>query len=268
MARKISQALGKDVEVWHDYISVPQWSPDLKTSILQVVNRIYAGSALTVVHLEDVTPAMVDKFLHAPEDSARLSGMVGLCNAKWFSRVWTAMEYIRSANVRVMDSEMRLHGEESADVYQKQLDMFWHEQVAKYGGDAQRLEVRLEMGKNMMPWNIGPMIQCRAESKNRNFGLSFALLSRRGCRDKRDFLYALQGTITGHSVTELDGHNWDEMYLRLAQFGPEDGLDVRNMPANNVREGYHDVYVSLLSYPFLFLNFTSALPRLPVLHTV
>ncbi|WYZ39670.1 hypothetical protein EsH8_IV_000011 [Colletotrichum jinshuiense] len=258
MARSISKALRKNVEVWHDYISVPQWSPSLKISILQSVHRIYASSTLTVVHLEDVTPMMVDKFLYASDDAARLDGMVGICNAQWYSRVWTAMEYIRSANVRVMDSELQLHGEESAQLYQKQLSGLWNEQVTKHGGDVHGLEARLEIGKNIMPWNLGPLGKCRADSKSRNFGLAFALLCRRGCRDKNDFLYALQGIITGNSVTELGGRDWDEMYLNLArqclkegdytpllmtpEFGPKDGLDVRNMPANNVSEGYNDVY--------------------------
>lgn len=114
-----------------------------------------------------------------------------------------------------------------------------------------------------MPWNLGPLSACRANSRRRNFGLAFALLSRRGCRDSNDFLYALQGVITGQSVTGLDGSNWDETYLRLAlgclrdgdytpllmtpEFGPEDGLDVRNMPANSVQEGYNDTYVSIFS---------------------
>ncbi|KAJ5010655.1 hypothetical protein K4K57_006884 [Colletotrichum sp. SAR 10_99] len=233
-----------------------QWSPTFKTYILEAVHKIYASSTLTVVHLDDVTPAMVDKFLHATEGAARLEGMIGICNAKWYSRVWTAMEYIRSTKVRVMDSEKQLHGEDSAQLYQPQLHQLWGEQIAKNEGID--LEDRLEIGKNIMPWNLGSLDLCRADSKSRNFGLAFALLSRRGCRDKNDFLYALQGIITGYSTTKLAGCDWDEIYLNLAhrclsdgdytpllvtpEFGPDGGLDVRNMPANNVNEGYNDVY--------------------------
>ncbi|KAF3800686.1 hypothetical protein GCG54_00003585 [Colletotrichum gloeosporioides] len=262
IAQNISKALGQDIEVWHDYISVPQWSPTFKTYILEAVHKIYASSTLTVVHLDDVTPTMVDKFLHATEEAARLEGMIGICNAKWYSRVWTAMEYIRSTKVRVMDSEKQLHGEDSVQLYQPQLNQFWGEQIAKNGGTD--LEERLEIGKNIMPWNLGSLDLCRANSKSRNFGLAFALLSRRGCRDKNDFLYALQGIITGYSTTKLAGCDWDEMYLNLAhrclrdgdytpllvtpEFGPDDGLDVRNMPANNVNEGYNDVYAFPLGH--------------------
>ncbi|KAL0938245.1 uncharacterized protein CTRU02_207976 [Colletotrichum truncatum] len=259
IAKSVSKALRKDVEIWHDYISVPQWSPTVKTAILQAMHRVYAESALTVVHLEDVTPTMMDIFLDGEDDEARLKGMIGICNAKWYSRVWTAMEYIRSAKVRIMDSEFRLHGEESAQVYQEQLNKFWSEQIVKNEGDVKELEARLDIGENIVPWNLGSLSLCRADSNSRNFGLAFALLSRRGCRDNYDFLYALQGIITGSSVTKLDGENWDKSYLNLAQqclkegdytpllmtpeFGPEDGLDVRNMPANNVAEGYNDVYL-------------------------
>ncbi|KAL3292687.1 Nicotinate-nucleotide diphosphorylase [Colletotrichum asianum] len=253
IAHSISKALGQDIE----------WSLTLKTSILEVVHKIYASSTLTVVHLDDVTPTMVNKFLHATEDTARLEGMIGICNSKWYSRVWTAMEYIRSAKVRVMNSEKQLHGEDSAQLYQPQLNQFWGEQTAKNG--CHDLEAQLEIGKNIMPWNLGSLDLCRADSKSRNFGLAFALLSRRGCRDKYDFLYALQGIITGYSTTKLSGCDWDEMYLNLAylclregdytpllvtpEFGPDDGLDVRNMPANDVNEGYNDVYGSTYAFP-------------------
>lgn len=117
---------------------------------------------------------MVNKFLHATEDAARLEGMIGICNAKWYSRVWTAMEYIRSAKVRVMDSEKQLHGEDSAQLCQPQLNQFWGEQTAKNG--CHELEAQLEIGKNIMPWNLGSLDLCRADSKSRNFGLAFSLV--------------------------------------------------------------------------------------------
>lgn len=39
--------------------------------------------------------------------------------------------------------------------------------------------------------------------------------------------------------------------LVTPEFGPDDDLDVRNMPANNVNEGYNDVYVSIYAQPWL-----------------
>lgn len=42
------------------------------------MHRVYAESALTVVHLEDVTPTMMDIFLDGEDDEARLKGMIGI----------------------------------------------------------------------------------------------------------------------------------------------------------------------------------------------
>ncbi|KAL8369918.1 hypothetical protein RB595_000329 [Gaeumannomyces hyphopodioides] len=266
IARSISQGVDGDFEVWHDYIGVPQWTPQLKTNILQVIHKIYSSAALTVMHFDDVTPAMIRAFTHGKTDEERMQGMLGICNAKWYSRVWTAMEYIRSPKVRFMDSELNIYSDDGAEhLFQDRLDRFWKEQVAK-SGSTHKLEARVNIDDNIMPWSLGPLTLCRSP-QNRNFGLAFALLSRRGCQSRYDFMYALYGIVTNSATTaaamELQHGSWEERYLRIAlhcveagdytpllitpEWAPGDGKpDVRWMPGNNVNEGYHDHYAYLL----------------------
>ncbi|KAL8359264.1 hypothetical protein RB601_007956 [Gaeumannomyces tritici] len=267
IARSISQGVDGDFEVWHDYISVPQWTPQLKTNILQAIHKIYSSAALTVMHFDDVTPAMIRAFTHGKTDEERIQGMLGICNAKWYSRVWTAMEYIRSPKVRFMDSESNIYSDDGAEhLFQNRLDLFWKEQVAK-SSSTHELEARMNISDNIMPWSLGPLTLCR-DPRSRNFGLAFALLSRRGCQSQYDFLYALHGIVTGSataaaSAVELQRGSWDERYRRIAlgcveagdytpllmtpEWAPGDiEPDVRWMPANNINEGYHDHYAYLL----------------------
>lgn len=225
------------------------------------------------MHFNDVTPAMVRAFTHGKTDEERIEGMLGICNAKWYSRVWTAMEYIRSPRIRFMDSGSNLYSDDGAEhLFQDRLDQFWKEQVTK-SGSTHELEARVNVDENILPWSLGPLTLCRSP-QSRNFGLAFALLSRRGCQSQHDFLYALHGIVTGSAAAPAAaaagateqlqrGSSWEERYLRIAlrcveagdytpllvtpEWAPADGEpDVRWMPANNVNEGYHDHYAYLL----------------------
>ncbi|KAL8308238.1 hypothetical protein RB593_006520 [Gaeumannomyces tritici] len=261
IARSISQSVQENRELWHDYVSVPQWTPELKTNILESIHKIYNFAILTVVHLNDVAPVTINAFTRGESDEKRRQGMLGICRAKWFSRVWTAMEYIRSPKVWLMDSELQLHTDENANsLFRNTMNSFWAGQVIK-AGSTHKFEADIDISHNIVPWNLGPLDWCRNHQK-RNFGLAFSLLARRGCQSRDDFLYALHGIVTG-STAEVKGMlqcvSWEERYIRIAlycieagdytpllitpEWAPQDGEpNVRWMPANNVREGYHDNY--------------------------
>jgi len=41
-------------EIWHDYITVPQWEPTVKLKIIHSIPQIYARAKFTTMHLHDV----------------------------------------------------------------------------------------------------------------------------------------------------------------------------------------------------------------------
>lgn len=105
-ANSIYESLEKEtsssIEMWYDYLSVPQWHDPLKMKILSLIPKIFQNSRFTLVVMEDVTAKVLARLRDGKSLEERVSGITGVCNAKWFSRVWTMMEFVRANHLRVM----------------------------------------------------------------------------------------------------------------------------------------------------------------------
>ncbi|CAI0652720.1 unnamed protein product [Colletotrichum noveboracense] len=207
-----------DSELWHDYFSVPQWTDQLKSRILLTIHRIFEQAHTTIIHFDGLTPAVVDKLHRGRTSHERLSGLTGVCNEKWFTRMWTAMEFVRSRSVRMMTSDFQLvQGDDGTDpAFLGKLRQVWGQEVEAHGGDVWGLEdsVGMRTSENLVPWNLGPLQQVRSLHRT-NFAMAFALLSKRGCRDEMDFLHGLRG-ITQSNYEEPPGPNFRRGYLHVA----------------------------------------------------
>ena len=83
----VFQGLGKSVEIWHDYISVPQWRDEAKWAIIQAIPQIFERAMLTTAYLSDLDVASISAMREGSSSSERCRGISIICNAKWFSRV-------------------------------------------------------------------------------------------------------------------------------------------------------------------------------------
>ncbi|VUC25625.1 unnamed protein product [Clonostachys rosea] len=52
--RGLAGSIEGDFEIWHDYVSVPQWIPELKRQIIGSIPEIFKRSQPTVAHFSDV----------------------------------------------------------------------------------------------------------------------------------------------------------------------------------------------------------------------
>lgn len=95
--------IDEETEIWYDYISVPQWEENIKARILRAIPDIFYDADFTLVHLDDVDDKTIELVRYGNNRNDRIAGVRGICNARWFKRVWTVMEYVRSRNVRVMN---------------------------------------------------------------------------------------------------------------------------------------------------------------------
>ncbi|RBQ76126.1 hypothetical protein FVER14953_11826 [Fusarium verticillioides] len=91
-------------ELWLDYISVPRWSDALRSNILPIMDKLFSTAETTVLYFDDVTPNVVNELYKDERTPERLSSVISVCNFKYFKRVWTAMEFIRSERARTMIS--------------------------------------------------------------------------------------------------------------------------------------------------------------------
>ncbi|KAL0939179.1 uncharacterized protein CTRU02_205789 [Colletotrichum truncatum] len=180
-------------ELWHDYLSVPQWTDILKNRILQVIPDIFNRAHTTTAYLDDVHLHHVHQLQNGKTLDERLSGITGICKAKWFKRMWTAMEFVRSRQVRMMVADYLLLEPSNDPMLLNKLHKVYDEEVQKSGDSVYSLEARVNMiSGNLVPWCLGPLREIRF-SQPTNFGMAFALLSKWLYRDGIDFLHALRG---------------------------------------------------------------------------
>ncbi|KAM7186619.1 hypothetical protein V8F20_011322 [Naviculisporaceae sp. PSN 640] len=181
-------------EMWHDYLSVPQWTGDVKTNILGSIHTIFSTATTTLFYFHDLRDDAVRKLRYGESSEERLEGMTAVCNALWFGRTWTAMEFVRtSGRVRMMTTDYKPVGCPDDPVFLGRLYEVWEQELEKHE-TVYDLERKVNIGHSLVPWNLGTLAQVRALGKT-NFAMAFALLSKRECRDESDFLYALSGIV-------------------------------------------------------------------------
>ena len=154
---------GKRFEIWHDYISVPQWQAEVKRAIIQKIPQIFERAMLTTAYLSDLDAANISAMREGRTSTERCRGISNICNAKWFSRVWTAMEFTRSPNICFMTkdfilvnkhlhgiSEQHLHGTSAHHDLVEELEHKWSTEIGE-DGSATRIEALVGMGYNLVP---------------------------------------------------------------------------------------------------------------------
>jgi hypothetical protein len=157
------------------------------------IHEIFGRSHTMIVHLDDVGPEVVRKLYE---------GVTGICNARWFGRIWTAMELVRSGRVRTMTSDGRLVADEEAvePVFLNKLHAVSADEVRLQHNCVFCVEEAAGMthdaGGNLVPWNMGPLLEVK-RLRRTNFAMAYALLSMRGGRDRMDFLHAFCGIVVG-----------------------------------------------------------------------
>lgn len=219
-------------EVWHDYLSVPQWNSVLKARILPEIHRLFGMAYATVVVFEDLSPNTVHRLKYGTTSEERLKGLLGVCKAKWFQRMWTAMELVRSHKVRMMTGNYQLVNGPEDPAFLGRIHEVWNQELKKYlwvhdlehkarslqleEGTTMSNDVQSDITKgrssaiptaeqlqkvapNLIPWELGPLKEIK-RIKIAPFAMATALLSKRRCRDELDFLYALRGIIRAPSA--------------------------------------------------------------------
>lgn len=218
--------LPRDFEVWHDYISVPQWTPSLKSQIIGSIPKLFQKAWMTVASISDVELCSIDQMRNGGTAEQRCRGISDLCNAKWLSRVWTAMELTQSQKLRAMAKEFALIDEDPA--YKSivtEIMCRWRDEIRRHG-NSHDLERMAGIGNNLVPWQLGPLQEVMTEvekGKPTPFGTAHELLARRCVTIERDFFHALLGlTKPGKTEDNLDKDNRRAL-LEAAKYCVEKG---------------------------------------------
>ncbi len=207
-----SGEISESDEVWHDYISVPQWSNNIKDRILLAIPDIFQSAHVTCIHFDDLRKDTVRMLYEGQTSDERVKAITEICNLKWFSRVWTAMEYVRSRRVISINQDAKVCSQSGDPLFLNHMLEVWFDELPKHGS-VHHLEARAEIGEKLVPWNLGPFRDMGVPSV---FGQAFVLLSKRRCRSNHDFLHALLGLVEPTSERLLE-HDFKREYERIAR---------------------------------------------------
>lgn len=220
VCRGLATSIPKHFEIWHDYISVPQWQPDLKGQIIQAIPQIFNRADLTIAHLSDIEAKSVIAMREGTSVDERCHGISNMCNAKWFSRVWTVMEYTQSQRLQLMLQDYTLveaHG--LFNPFVQELFSSWSDENKKIG-NGQDTEQMVGMGNNLVPWQLGPLKLVRKQNEKgyrTMFATAHELLARRCITIPRDFFHALLGILKTDLTESQLSTDEQEAMLQIAR---------------------------------------------------
>lgn len=208
------------VDIWHDYISVPQWQSDLKSKIVGAIPRIFKEAKTTVAFLSDVDVDNIRAMREGKTVEERCWGISRICNARWFSRVWTAMEHTQSKQVRAMFASYEFVEDFGVKIpIIHELVQAWNAEV-KQKGNAQETEILVGMGNNLVPWQLGPLELVRWQnqiSKKTHFAMAHELLARRCVTIPFDFFIGLLHILKPDLKEKIAGAEMKEGLLQVAR---------------------------------------------------
>lgn len=250
ICRSLAHELPGEFEVWHDYISVPQWMARLKNQIIKSIPSLFKNALMTIAYLSDVDVGHFKAMRERKTMEARCRAISILCSASWFSRVWTTMELTQSSDIRAMAKGYKLveHGSEP---FFSEMSSRWDEEV-KRDGWARNLENLVGMNNgSLVPWQLGGVGLLRRQRLNgqrTGFAEAYQGLSRRCVTQPQDFFHALQGML-GTYASETSLGDPQKMITEIAKTRLSEGdfspLFIKPASAQtnirNMEHGYLDL---------------------------
>ncbi|KAI1874601.1 hypothetical protein JX265_004809 [Neoarthrinium moseri] len=191
-------------EVWHDYISVPQWQYEIQRQLLLQIPTIFAFPALMIMHLDDSNSFHLRQLEDPDSYTTFVEAISHVTQSRWFDRMWVALEYIQSQEVSILSKYFDISDTSAADLsalaasnlgkYAKRLGQDRFNQIAKSKGFQWQKRVSWD---DMEVWK-------RIDPKYRSLGAAIFIIGQKQCRDPHDYFFALRGLLDlGQNQTEI-----------------------------------------------------------------
>jgi hypothetical protein len=199
----VTKKLGS-VEIWHDYLSVPQWQVGVQQQLLLQIPTIFLFPPQMVMHLDDVQASDLYNIQAPSSYTCFIDAISKLTKSRWFDRMWVTLEYIQSKEVIILTQyfdifetpAMELSNLAGANIgkFVKRLGQDRFNQLSRTKGF--QWEKRASWG-DMETWKT-------LNLKYRNLGAAILIIAQKKCRDPRDCFFAFRGLLNlRHNKTEI-----------------------------------------------------------------
>lgn len=99
---------GKPTEIWHDYLSIPQWQKSVQQQLLLILPDIYALPSGIIVHHHDVASVCYENLFISESEEPVLEALWGVAASRWFSRMWVTLEYVCSQKAQILTRDWEI----------------------------------------------------------------------------------------------------------------------------------------------------------------
>ncbi|CAG9951655.1 unnamed protein product, partial [Clonostachys rosea f. rosea IK726] len=180
-----------DCEIWHDYISVPQWRADVQKQLLLSIPEIYNYATKTAIHLDDVKSVHIANQAKSSPYNRFIIDFTTIIKSRWFDRMWVALEYIRSKDVVILTEDYMVCEHNARDLCLR-LDAL-HSKWVKQRGNSDVTEEIWKQNTTLKRMNSWIDMEAWKNEKGmyRTLGWAIGILGHRQCRRSRDYLLAL-----------------------------------------------------------------------------
>ncbi|KAI3320010.1 hypothetical protein HD806DRAFT_243513 [Xylariaceae sp. AK1471] len=180
------------LEVWHDYMSVPQWQTAIQQQLLLQLPTIFSYPNRIVMHLDDVSLSHLNDVVNPPGYSAFIESIAKLTNSRYFERMWVVLEYIQSKQAVILSQYYEIFDQSAADL----------SEIA--GANLGKYIIRLGQNRfNELSQTKGFHWSKRAcwddqqtwkhqDSKLRTLGAAIFIIGQKACRDHHDYFFSLR----------------------------------------------------------------------------
>ena len=183
-------------EIWHDYLSVPQWQRDIQGQLLLKIPIIYSYPATMMIHLDDVREVDLSSTMAANGSYGHFkSGLLAITNSRWFERMWVTLEYIQANDVVIFTEDLVIC-DYNARFHSLQLDNAASKHIKRIGHTAffNELERIGCKWRTIVSW--GDMETWKnSKDKHHTLGGAVYIMGTKKCQEQKDYYLALAGMI-------------------------------------------------------------------------
>lgn len=194
---------GMDTEIWHDYLSVPQWQTEVQERLILALPNIFINPSHILMHLDDISFQCLHDLSRSTSYLKLFEALTLFFNSRWFGRMWVCLEYVLSREVFILTQDYKISHQKST-WYVGRVEKCVASIIDEYGHD-QFNEKALELG---FPWPIYRSWTDMERWKNqdvhfRTLGDAVYIIGNKKCRQHRDRFLALKGFLNPGE------HNYD-----------------------------------------------------------
>ena len=194
----VTQKYGNS-EIWHDYMSVPQWRREVQQQLLLSIPTIYNYPKTAMIHLHDVQAVNLDGIqgvtvsnIHEMSQYTKfVDSLSAITSSRWFERMWVTLEYMQSNEIIILANDFSICSMSAREISLR-IDDVATECIKSHGNSKFTSDLRERNchWTRIVSWGDMETWKSR-QDKLRTLGFAMGILGRRNCREERDYYLAL-----------------------------------------------------------------------------